>query len=375
MATFTRVTELSRLRISVFVLITVLLFGCTESNQIVINVDLKNSNSYLEGRKVFFGKRETKEFLDSAVVKDGKFRFSVATGKDFVPFEAAMLYATGDKNNPYWLLGYKNPYKERTHMSSFYADRGTMSFVVDTTSKMPKKEMIEFQFVNINKQTEASYRSFVFSPKQDSKSRKYNADIIKKFPNSIALLSQLDFQKKALGDKDLKALLGEFDKSVHQSGTYKQLTEYISYQNNDKNSFPSEVTLYRPDLTEMRSVIDDKKYNLVVFWASWCGPCRKEIPQIRNLHEEYSNKLNIVSISVDEKDDAWHKALDAEKMSLTQALLKRDKTYIKFDKKFGLNAIPLWVLFDQKGETIEQHVGYEEGDEAIDKKVVAYLNK
>jgi thiol-disulfide isomerase/thioredoxin len=362
-------------KISIVILMILGISACAEKDQIVINVDLKNAHSYIEGKKVFFGRQDNKEWLDSTIVKDGKFSFLVKTGDDFIPFEAAMLYETGDKNYPYRLLGYKNPYKERTFTSSFYVERGTMNLVVDSTSKMLKEEMIEFQFVNINKQTEAFYRSFVFSPKQDSKSQKYNADIIKKFPNSIALLDQLDFQKKAMPDKELKELLAVFDESVHKSALYQQLIAHINYKDVDKGLFPSDVTLYRPDLTEMRSVIDEKKYNLIVFWASWCGPCRKEIPQIRNLYDNHRNKLNIVSISVDKKDDAWQKALDAEKMSWTQALLKRDSSYIKFDKKFGLSSIPVWVLFDKNGKAIAQHMGLEEGDEAIDKKVVAYLNK
>jgi thiol-disulfide isomerase/thioredoxin len=363
------------LKISVVAILAILIFSCKEDDAVVINVDIESSHSYLEGKKVFLGDQATKEFLDSAIVKDGKFRFSVNTGKDFVPFEAAMLYATGDKNNPYWLLGYKNPFKEKTHMSSFYADRGTMNFVVDSTSKMPKKEIIELEFVNINRQTEAAYKRFNFSRSAGDKSKAYNAKIIKQYPNSIDLLKQLSFQKNELGDIAVKDLLILFDKSVHISNEYQQLVHHTSYQDKEEAGIPQQVALFRPDSSTTSAILDDKKHNLVVFWASWCGPCRKEIPQIRKLFDEHGNKLNIVSVSIDKRDEAWRKAMEAEKMPWSQLLLKQDSSFVKFDRKYDLKAIPVWVLVDGQGKTIARQVGYSDGENAIDKRVITYLNK
>lgn len=56
-----------------------------------------------------------------------------------------------------------------------------------------------------------------------------------------------------------------------------------------------------------------KKYVLIDFWASWCNPCRKEIPNLKKLYAQYSEKgFEIVSISIDQKKADWEKALKEE---------------------------------------------------------------
>lgn len=63
-------------------------------------------------------------------------------------------------------------------------------------------------------------------------------------------------------------------------------------------------------LSELRQ---GKKYVLIDFWASWCNPCRKEIPNLKKLYAQYSGKgFEIVSIPIDQKKADWEKALKEE---------------------------------------------------------------
>ena len=65
----------------------------------------------------------------------------------------------------------------------------------------------------------------------------------------------------------------------------------------------------------LKVALAGKKYLLLDFWASWCKPCRKEIPNILNLYKKYHDKgFEVVSISADSSEAAWKKALDEEQL-------------------------------------------------------------
>lgn len=93
------------------------------------------------------------------------------------------------------------------------------------------------------------------------------------------------------------------------------------------------------------------KYTMVDFWASWCGPCRAAIPHVRELHEKYGDKLNIIAASVDEDDAAWRKAMDQEKMAWTQLRVPKDN-FKDVTTAYHFSGIPFMVLIDGEGKIV-----------------------
>lgn len=93
------------------------------------------------------------------------------------------------------------------------------------------------------------------------------------------------------------------------------------------------------------------QYNMLEIWASWCGPCLGEIPHLRLVNKLYGQELNLISISVDERDKAWKEVLKKENMSWTQ-LNDPNPTKGPIAMKYKIDGIPFSVLFDKEGRVI-----------------------
>ena len=95
-----------------------------------------------------------------------------------------------------------------------------------------------------------------------------------------------------------------------------------------------------------------KEYVFLEFWASWCGPCLASIPQLKEIYKEYSDKLEIVSISLDTKQSSWTNALSEQSMPWPQ-LADLKGTDSDIAKAFGIKSIPFAVLLDKQGFVVE----------------------
>ncbi len=97
------------------------------------------------------------------------------------------------------------------------------------------------------------------------------------------------------------------------------------------------------------------KFVYIDVWATWCGPCKAEIPHLKTLEEKYHGKnIEFVSISVDsEKDhDAWKKMIQDKGMGGTQ-LFANNSWKSDFAKAYRINSIPRFILIDPKGNVLD----------------------
>lgn len=114
------------------------------------------------------------------------------------------------------------------------------------------------------------------------------------------------------------------------------------------------------------------KYVYIDVWATWCGPCRAEIPYLKKAEEKYHGKnLAFVSISVDvDKDfEKWQKFVAEKQLGGTQ--LFADKNWESdFMKHFGVNSIPRFLLIDPQGKVL-----YADANRPSDPKLSEILDK
>ena len=201
----------------------------------------------------------------------------------------------------------------------------------------------------------------VLTPEEFTKkiNEKQTADIAvlekgKYDPSFIAL------QKKAMG-MELFQMKMEFKNKQAQLKLNNAPSPTFNYVNIDGK---------KTKLEDLRG-----KYVYIDVWATWCGPCRGEIPFLAKVEEKYKEKnIAFVSISVDEdKDfDKWKKFVSDKQLGGIQ--LFADKNWnSEFITALGINSIPRFILIDPKGVVVNSDAD-RPSDPKLQEKLDSLLN-
>lgn len=105
----------------------------------------------------------------------------------------------------------------------------------------------------------------------------------------------------------------------------------------------------------LADLLQNKRVLLIDFWASWCGPCKKEIPNLKKNYARYADKgFEIVSISIDQNEAAWVRALESNQLPWPN-FLDRDVSNL-----YKVSAVPTTYLVDGEGRLLAENLRGEE---------------
>ena len=118
----------------------------------------------------------------------------------------------------------------------------------------------------------------------------------------------------------------------------------------------------------LSELVGKTEYVLVDFWASWCGPCRRLMPVLKELYESYhpSGKLEILGVSCDRDEAAWLKAVEEDELPWLHIRDQRAEPYNPCDL-YGISAIPTTVLINRDGVIVARNPNEAEIEEILNK--------
>jgi len=127
-----------------------------------------------------------------------------------------------------------------------------------------------------------------------------------------------------------------------------------------------------PSLSGSNVRLSELKGDVVLlnFWASWCGPCRLEMPLLNKLHNKYKGiGFTVIGVNVEESTAAAQDFLNENKVSFPILW----DTQNKVSKQYNVQAMPTTVMIDRDGQVRYLHKGFQAGDERLYKKVIKKL--
>jgi peroxiredoxin len=324
--------------------------------------------------------------IDSTQLKDGKFSFS-GTLEEPVLASLMLVQKSAEK-----------PVSMGRDMLAVYLDNGTIN--INTTDSISKatvtgskadedykklqellKEVnnkgqalqLEYRELYQKKDTAAMKKLEASYDALEAEEKKIESDFLEKntaSPIALYVLNQVAGYE--LKPNEVSPLFRKLSKEAKNSPSGKEFAKRlesarktavgesaIDFSQADANGKDISLASFRG------------KYVLVDFWASWCGPCRAENPNVVKAYDKFKSKgFEILGVSLDDKKDKWLAAVDADKLTWQHVSdLKGWKNAAA--ELYGVRAIPQNVLIDPKGKIIAKNLRGED----LEKKLGEILHE
>ncbi len=186
--------------------------------------------------------------------------------------------------------------------------------------------------------------------------------------NELGYMLVVNYIDEQLNSDLLRELIAKMPDSYRQRQPVVRLLQSISnIEATAEGHVMPDFTLATPEGEQLNvmSLVKGSKMTVIDFWASWCEPCRKEMPMLRQLMQDYQPKgLSVVGISLDNDSAAWRKAIVDLKMGWPQLSDLKGKGSTPA-KAFRVNNIPYTVVVDSLGTILKKGLRGEELKEYV----------
>ncbi|MDM8146478.1 TlpA disulfide reductase family protein [Bacteroides eggerthii] len=136
----------------------------------------------------------------------------------------------------------------------------------------------------------------------------------------------------------------------YSSVVYASAPESVLSQGGLKKGDASPSFSYK-DINGKTVTLESLKGKIVYIdvWATWCPPCRAELPALKELEEKYGEKMHFVSISCDQDKTKWETMVKEKELKGIQLHIGTDRSFMQ---AYAISGIPRFILLDEAGKII-----------------------
>ncbi len=361
-----------------FLLLTMIILSCNHTNSHI------QSNNYVIKGKVTGFNDSTKVFLtdinidktiDSTFIIKDTFYFSGKFKNDSVPeqlwlevkpdakklsFYTNLLIKNGDnvtingdkKDFPFYL----KIKGSKTQDEAFILDSATR----DLNSNYDALIQTYFSLNEKEKESEKGKKLVDSLNKISNKISQIEKDYIQKHINTFNGVIELYYNRKQFDKDTIKKLFDKVNNTIKNSKYGKRISFYINNKilaiGDSYHDF--KAINQKSDSVKLSDYINDNKYILLDFNATYCGPCVLSVDELKEINSKYGDKITIIGFNVDSNKDIWDKGLKRDSISwpsLWDGKGNSSSTYIIY----GISGVPTFFLIDPNGKIMDKDVGYE----------------
>lgn len=359
------------------IIILIVAIGLVSFKTIIINEYLITGtiDGVENGRTITLEKQNDAKgivVVDSAKIVDGKFSFKGNTTEPSIHFihikdivgKIPFIVEEGKIN----LIIFKDSITKSKISGTVNNDYLN---IFNVSAQKIQKKMIDFQNLNMQKMTDAQTKQdtetinglmkeyTVFQDEMKLLTSNY-PDLNPKSFISVLFLENLLNDPKADIEK-IKKTYSNLDETLKKTKSGKAIQEKIDnlklsppVKSVGMNDIAPDFSAPNPDGKIISLNKSLGKVTIIDFWASWCGPCRRENPNVVALYKEFHGKgLNIVGVSLDKTLADWQKAIAKDGITWIQV------SNLKFwedpiAKLYNVQQIPTTFILDKSGKIIAQ---------------------
>lgn len=308
--------------------------------------------------------------LASCTVNNGEFETTFNS-----PLPDIVYLEVGNKRIPIFFESEVKEYEIRLDSTGVYTKGGALQatwedYCSQNIRFQEQKDSVELIYRQAEKADDlfAKMHELAIYQEIEQAQKNFEDSLVKQNDNVVSAAIVLKHSKNPLAKRaliDKTSLLGQQALLTSAGKAVKAQIENIDrmerekiapdFTQNDVNGNP--VTLYGIKA----------KVKILDFWASWCGPCRAETPNVRRMYEQYrADGLEIISVSLDTKKENWIQAIEKDQMNwINTSDLKGWKNAVA--QRYGIHSIPAIFLLDENNRIIGQNLRGKQLEEAIRK--------